>query len=320
MTKLLLAFILGLTGPGAEAESSSIGCPGHGLDSEQSELFPPELVDFVPHQQNPVFRGRGRGFWDVQIRERGWILREGNLYHLWFTGYDGTRPGLKKLGYAASCDGIHWNPYPDNPIYQQDWVEDMMVVKSGDTYYMFAEGLNDRARLLTSTDRIHWKARWTLEIRTSDGRPLPPGPYGTPTAWHQRNGWYLFYERRDKGVWLAASKDLRVWTNVQDQPVLVPGPDAYDQDMIALNQIIQYQGRYYAYYHGSGPGSTPRQWSTNVAVSTDLRQWKKYPGNPILRDNKSSGILVRDRKQFRLYSMHDKVEVHLPRVRLTGRN
>jgi predicted GH43/DUF377 family glycosyl hydrolase len=279
--------------------------------------FPAELVDFVGHAENPIFTGRGAGFWDAKIRERGWILRERNQYHLWFTGYDGSRNGLKQLGYATSRDGISWERHSDNPIYRDHWVEDMMVVKQGDTYFMFAEGAHDEAQLLTSTDGIHWVRTGKLDVRYRDGQPLTPGPYGTPTAWFEQGTWHLFYERNDLGVWLATSKDMKVWTNLQDEPVLRPGPDAYDAEMIALNQILKYQGRYFAFYHGSGAGRTPRQWCTNLASSPDLVHWNKYPKNPVLSDNKSSGIVVHDGMQFRLYTMHDRVDLHWPRQ--TGR-
>ncbi len=91
----------------------------------------------------------------------------------------------------------------------------------------------------------------------ADGKPISKGPYGTPTAWFENGRWYLFYERGDRAVWLAESKDLKVFTNVQDEPVLVPGPGEYDRKMIALNQVIKYDGRYYACYHGS-PGGAAR--------------------------------------------------------------
>jgi hypothetical protein len=44
-----------------------------------------------------------------------------------------------------------------------------------------------------------------------------------------------------------------------------------------------------------------------------LIHWEKYARNPLfpIAENKSSGIVVHDGKQFRLYTMHDKVDVHL---------
>ncbi len=274
--------------------------------------FPPELVAFTPSPSNPVFSGAGPGHWDQKIRERGWILHESDGYHLWYTGYDGTKTGIRRLGYATSHDGIEWRRHAGNPLIADHWVEDMMVVKHDGLYYMFAEGRDDQAQWLTSRDRVQWERRGTLDIRYKTGKPLTPGPFGTPTAWFENGTWHLFYERQDAAVWLATSRDLKVFTHVQDEPVLNPGPGEYDRSMIALNQIIRRNGRYYAYYHGLDLTREPKLWTTAMASSSDLIHWTKYPGNPLLRENKSSGIVVEDGPGYRLYSMHDSVQLHLP--------
>ena len=117
---------------------------------------------------------------------------------------------------------------------------------------MFDEGKHDLAQLLKSPDGIRWERVGQLDVRKKNGEPLEPGPYGTPTAWFENGLWHLFYERRDLGIWLATSKDMQVWTNVQDEPVIPLGLGEYDKEQVALNQIIQHNGRYYAYYHGAG--------------------------------------------------------------------
>jgi hypothetical protein len=280
-----------------------------------AEKFPPELVKFVQVGREPVFKAAPKPAWDAKIRERGWIMREDGLWKMWYTGYDGTDEGLRMLGYATSPDGIKWTRHPKNPLYREHWVEDMMIVKDAGKYWMFAEGKNDRAHLLVSDNGLDWKRIGLLDIRKKDGTPIPDGPYGTPTAWKEGNLWYLFYERSDLGIWLATSKDMKVWKHVQDEPVLSPGPGEYDRDLVALNQIIKYKGRYYAYYHGSAKtGSKAKLWSTNVATSTDLLHWEKYPGNPLqpIEQNKSSGILVHAGEKFRLYTMHPAVYLHVP--------
>jgi hypothetical protein len=176
---------------------------------------------------------------------------------------------------------------------------------------MFAEGRDDNhAVMLTSADRVHWNWEGPLDIRLADGKSPSKRPCGTPTVWIENGTWYLFYEYLDLGVWLAKTSDVcsKVWVNVQDEPVLVPGPAAYDKQLIALNQIIRYRGAYYALYHGSGDGE-PRTWNTNIARSTDLVHWQKYSGNPLIEQNKSSGMLVPDGHGYRLYTMHDQVDV-----------
>ena len=272
--------------------------------------FPPELVQFTPYENNPVFEAAGPGHWDACIRERGWILFEDNTYHLWYTGYESEEGTMKKLGYASSTDGIHWQRHPDNPIYGDAWTEDVMVLKVEGTYYMFAEGMNDETHLLTSTDRIHWQEKGRVTINEVNGEPIAPGPFGTPTAYYEAGTWYLFYERNDEAIWLAASADLKTWTNIQDEPVLERGPDDYDKEMIALDQVVKYEDTYYAYYHGLVPHTRPDEWTSAVAASADLIHWEKYPDNPIVRGDKSSPVLVRNAEGYRLYTMHPSVRLY----------
>ena len=120
-----------------------------------------------------------------RIRERGWILKDGDTWRLWYTGYDGTRDGKKMLGLATSPDGLRWTRHSANPIYRDRWVEDMQVIKHGDTYYMFSEGNDDQAQLLKSADGLAWERVGQLDVRLKNGEPIPPGPYGTPTAFFE---------------------------------------------------------------------------------------------------------------------------------------
>jgi len=274
--------------------------------------FPNELVHFVAYENNPIFSGTKKDTWDKQMRERGYIIREDNIYHLWYTGYE-KNDGNRSLGYATSNDGINFIRHPKNPIHDTHWVEDMCVLKSKDTYYMFAEGKGDSAHLLTSKDKIHWEEKGQLDIRQTNGQPIGKGPFGTPSVIIEKGIWYLFYERDDRGIWLATSKDHTIWTNVQDDPVIKMGPELHDLFAVAMNQVIKYKGLYYGYYHASAFKDW-HEWSTNIAVSKDLIHWQKYSNNPILGNNQSSGILVSDGKQFRLYTMHRRINLFLSEI------
>ena len=278
------------------------------------ETYPRELIEFTPYQGNPVFDGEGPGHWDERIRERGWILREDDQYRLWYTGYVDKPGSIRQLGYATSDDGIHWNRYSKNPLDTTRSIEDMAVIRDGETLFMFAEGLHDKAQLLSSNDGITWTHLGKMDVRQTNGQPISAGPYGTPTPWKEKGIWFLFYERRDLGIWVATSTDMKVWTNLSDEPVIRPGPEPYDFRTVAMNQIIKHEGTYYASYHGHGKEGKGR-WVSCLASSSDLRTWTKYAKNPLFppEKNKSSTIFVPDGKGYRLYTMHDHVELHLPK-------
>lgn len=281
-----------------------------GAETACSDEFPASIVSWEASPTNPVFRGAGGQAWDKKIRERGWISVDGTTYHLWYTGYNEDRSPSRLLGHATSTDGVHWNRDPANPVYEKTWVEDVCLVRKDGIDFLFAEGKNDLAHLMTSPDGLRWVDRGTLDIRDTEGKPIPPGPFGTPTALFEKGQWYLFYERGDRGVWLATSKDLTVWKNVRDQPVLAMGPGAYDRHAVAIDQVVKRDGVFYAFYHANAHQPW-KDWTTCVARSTDLIHWEKYPGNPILSDNSSSAILVDSPDGDRLYSMHPEVRLHV---------
>jgi hypothetical protein len=273
---------------------------------------PFDLVEWKPIAGNPVFAGTGANTWDRKIRERGYILvGEDGIFQLWYTGYNRDRPETMSLGRATSPDGTHWTRDPRNPIFTGSWVEDMCVVKQDGVYQMFAEGKNDIAHRLSSGDGVHWTDHGSLDLRMTGGKPISPGPYGTPTAWFENGTWYLFYERRDQGIWLATSRDLKTWTNVKDDPVISRGPNGYDAAAVALNQVVKRGEYYYGFYHATAEWPT-KDWTTNVARSRDLVHWEKYPGNPIIKNNCSSAILVATPQGDRLYTMHPDVKAYGP--------
>ncbi|MEP6734736.1 MAG: glycosylase [Chryseolinea sp.] len=304
MALCLIIFACGTKSETSTADTKSSG----------SSAITGEMLNFTAYESNPVFSGTATDTWDKNIRERGFILFEDGIFNMWYTGYRDGDSEVMHLGYATSSDGINWKRYEKNPIVGTDWVEDVNVVKDKDTYYMFAEGKGDIAHLLISKDKVTWTEQGNLDIRQVNGQPISLGPYGTPTAWLEDGSWYLLYERGDLGVWLAKSSDLKVFTNVQDEPVLVPGPELYDQFGIAVNQVVKNDGKYYAYYHATAFKDWS-EWSSCVAISEDRIHWKKYDQNPIQVENKSSPILVNDGKQNRLYTMHPAVAVHFPTVR-----
>jgi len=286
--------------------------------AQTGDPFPKSIVEWEPVADNPLFKGEGDKAWDRQIRERGWIMLDANTYHFWYTGYNIARSPDRLLGHATSPDGKRWTRDPANPIHARSWVEDVCIVRDKGVRVMFAEGKNDRAHMMESSDGVHWEDRGTLDVRSIDGRPIPPGPFGTPTVLLEGGKWYLYYERGDRGVWLATSTDRKVWTNASDEPVLKMGPEPYDKYAVAIDQVIKRDGVYYAFYHANAHNPW-KDWTTCVARSRDLIKWEKYPGNPILRNNSSSAILIETPEGDRLYSMHPEMRLHVHPKAASGR-
>jgi len=281
------------------------------------QRFPPEVVAFTAYSDRSLFSGTDSSTWDQYIRERGFILYDEGIYKMWYTGYNPDRSAVKSLGYAISHDGINWERYSKNPIFSEKWTEDVFVLKDQGVYYLFAEGDDDVAHLLTSADGIQWESKGNLTILSTKGDTIP-GPYGTPTICIQDNTWHLFYERVDSAIWVATSVDQLHWRNIQDEPVLIPGPEEYDKGAVAANQIVEFDGKYYMYYHATpnpdwNKGGSPVYWNSNVAVSEDLINWQKYPNNPLVENNESSPVTVWDGQQLKLYTMHKNVHLYLPK-------
>lgn len=273
--------------------------------------FPKELTNWKPIPQvNPVFQGAGGDAWDAKIRERGWIVRDGSQWRLYYTGYNPSKSDLKQLGLAVSDDGLSWRRAEKQPILPGVYVEDMMIVKRDGLWIMVAEGRDDIAHSLISTDGLNWKAEGPLDIRLKNGEPIPSGPRGTPVLLHADGVWNLFYERGDAGVWLARSADRKVWTNVSDNPVIALGPKPYDKGAVAVNQVIKIGPYYYAVLHANETRPFGPYWTTTLARSKDLTHWEKAAENPIIRNNSSSGQVVpMGDGKWRLYTAHPEVRV-----------
>ena len=49
-------------------------------------------------------------------------MREGDVYKMWYTGYNGAPSNIEgkaeyAIGYATSPDGVNWTKHEGNPIF-----------------------------------------------------------------------------------------------------------------------------------------------------------------------------------------------------------
>jgi len=108
------------------------------------------------------------------------------------------------------------------------------------------------------------------------------------------------YELRPGYEGLACSEDGLRWTRGKETYILsVHEPDCgqWEKDCIYQPWLVAHEGKYYDFYNAANG----RIEQTGLAVSTDLKNWTRHAGNPILR-NRAGGCDERfcsDPKVFR---------------------
>lgn len=286
-------------------------------DAQPAPTWPSELVEFVPDQRNPLFTAGPPGAWDSQLVERAWILKDGDVFKMYYSGYvPGQDTKLMRvrrmLGYATSPEGIAWKRHPRNPIQKDVWIRDPCVVKHDGTYFLFAE-MERGAHWFTSPNGIVWDRQGSIIIRDSTGRRLKDPAGVNPTAYVDEEGvWHLYFQHTG-GIWGAKSEGPDNWVLIADRALIKPTPGTSDGALIAPDQVIRHDDRLYMYYQGRGDLDDPRRpWSAHVATSEDGVQWVKYPKNPVVSGGRSA-FLVDDGNVKRLYATHGSVRLFWPK-------
>jgi hypothetical protein len=182
------------------------------------------------------------------------VIRDGDILKMWMTGgwpnasYDPTC----EIGYATSKDGIHWNPHPGPVLYAggpDEWdrwgVETVCVIKDAEAPH------SERYKM-----------------------------------------WFYGHNPDYTAIGYATSSDGINWTKYAKNPVLLPGPPgSWDAGICGPTVIKDYDAppseRYKMWYTGLKielKGYISVTWNICYATSPDGINWKKYPGNPVLKE------------------------------------
>jgi len=90
------------------------------------------------------------------------------------------------------------------------------------------------------------------------------------------------YELRPGYEGRAESDDGLAWRRAQDEPILsVHQEDCaeWEKDCIYQPWLLEHEGKFYDFYNAAN-GHIEQM---GVAFSDDLREWKRHPGNPVVR-------------------------------------
>lgn len=135
--------------------------------------YSPDGIHWTKHPEAVLSVGDAIA-WDNCFLEGPTVLKENNLYKMWYAAYDcavngQSTDGKVNIGYATSPDGINWTKFAGNPVLTttaDHWdavtVQDPCVVLYNNTYHMWYGGVDvdenyfQQTGYASSSDGIHW--------------------------------------------------------------------------------------------------------------------------------------------------------------------
>jgi predicted GH43/DUF377 family glycosyl hydrolase len=177
------------------------------------------------------------------------------------------------------------------------------VFREGDQFYMTFvafDGIGYQTGLASSSYLIQWKNEGCILKRDPSSPTLK---YNAAINWILReNGLYspgelkkvdgsylgVYHSYPNQGleqgaavIGLCRSHDLRTWT--VDPPCLNPQDGApWERGGLYKPCLLQYKETFYIFYNAKNQTEAPWHEQTGVAMSTDLKRWTRYPGNPVI--------------------------------------
>jgi predicted GH43/DUF377 family glycosyl hydrolase len=126
-----------------------------------------DRINWTKHESNPVLGSGPGGSWDEQWVCWQKVLFVDGMYHMWYTGGNGT---LTRIGHATSVDGVTWEKDPVNPVLtvgtSGSWddltVSTPTVSYDGHTFHMWYCGAQTafgdwKVGYAVSLDGRHWE-------------------------------------------------------------------------------------------------------------------------------------------------------------------
>ena len=230
-------------------------------------------IGWATNYPDPVMIPSATG-WDSLFVGAPCIIKESNVYKMWYTGWKSNTGFPHSIGYAESTDGgITWDKHP-TPVLSPDigWESGAVgypsVIKVANGYRMFYTGEVSlgiaRTGRAYSNDGINWQ-------RDTENNPvLPAGDVG---EWDRNNylarvmemndSLYLWYTAESNpgvsgtAIGFATSADTgKTWTKYSGNPVLTRGiTGSWDAGWIETGSVLFYENDLLLYYDGGGPAT-----------------------------------------------------------------
>jgi predicted GH43/DUF377 family glycosyl hydrolase len=268
-------------------------------------------IKWTKYPDNPVLLTPAAGNWDEGLIAFPTVLFDGEMYHMWYSGYN-DNPSC--IGYATSADGISWTKYDDpttidppydesDPVlfpgllgtYDDEAVASPSVILVDDLYHMWYAGDGEPSDPghseichATSSDGIMW-TKDTLNPVVNRGVNGTWDDYWLfePCVVFDGEIYHMWYcawhgnwppDRVRIGHATAPHPDSS-WTKDPNNPVLDMGSsNLWDYDRVDAPSVVFDGTRFHMFYSGG----SYIEWQIGYATSEDGSLWEKYIDNPVL--------------------------------------
>jgi predicted GH43/DUF377 family glycosyl hydrolase len=222
----------------------------------------------------PVITRGAQGEWDAGDVLNPSVIRQGDAYYNFFSGYDGK---AWHTGLAVSADGVNWRK--EGQILRDAGNGSAIADNSGILYYYQAGDELVQIGLARSRNGHQW---------VKNGAPvLSVGPYG---SWDERGvadpyviraggNYTMFYLGMDRArrqrLGVAESLDGVTWYKLRSNPILELGEyGAFDENGLGEPAVWAARGYYWMLYTGRDRNEVRR---LGMARSRDGVRWEKLP-------------------------------------------
>jgi len=200
-------------------------------------------------------------------------------------------------------------PSSDSLSFDSKFTDAPFVYKYDNKWWMTYVGFDGkgyRTGLAVSENLLNWKR---IGVILDHGKSDDFDSCGAGGVWILRNNsfenaeplkyngkyWMCYYGNNDIGleggrgsIGLAFSEDLIHWEKFSHNPILScnEGKD-WEKGTLYKGCLIKSNNEFLLFYNAKSKVYPPWREQIGLATSKDLKNWKRYSGNPILKNSKS---------------------------------
>ena len=253
----------------------------------------------IKKHKNPIIKPGISAFrffdWDSLWAYHPCAIVEKKKYYLFYTGKTIGQGIRHNVGLAVSEDLQSWEkvkapilPVGETGEWDSDFIAHCFVFKEGAKFYMLYDGSPkgkwlEEIGLAESSDLYTWKKYDKNPVFKVGKNAWENTHVSRCCVFRENDTYYLFYAGHDgkrERIGMAKGESIFTIKRFMDKPVLDVGREGeWDEQTISDPRVMRYKNMYLMFYSGVDRNSNEQM---GVAVSRDLKTWKKYDKNPIL--------------------------------------